>query len=200
MLNADRFLALCLGIKYYVRVTKTKIRFTLFLMPIIGALTSYLALYDKNNFLGILCASTTTWNDNSVRDIGKICIALSVISNVFFYIGTVAMFKTTLQRKTIVKISVITGSVLVSSSPGLIVFSFFPNSQDRTLYFYAVLPTIIKCILNPFLYIWRFVDCRYELKKVICFWKREEIETKRKNYFSSYTINANSVRHVDEQI
>lgn len=199
MLNADRFLSLYLGIQYYVRVTNRKIKVLIFVMPITCVVTTYLTFYDENGFVGISCASLVTWKINPVSIIGRVCNVAIVISNVFFYVGIVSMLKSIHQRETIVKISIITGSVLLLCTPGLLLFNFFPKTQGSSLYFYAIFPILVKCEINPFLYVWRFGDARYQLKKMLCFWKRKEIEAARKEYYSSYTINVKNFSHTDQQ-
>jgi hypothetical protein len=101
------------------------------------------------------------------------------------------MMKSNDQRKIIAKISVITGSVLLLCTPGL-VFLFHHSSEDETPNFNMLLPVIVKCIVNPFLYVWRFADARFQLKMAVYFWNDRvlaEIEADRKKYYSSYQIS-----------
>jgi hypothetical protein len=203
MLNADRFLALYFGVQYYTRVTKKKILVLVLLMPVISAVITYLTFFNVDDALGVSCDSLITWKNNMVSLTGRMCVILIVISNVFFYLSLVIMLKSKDQLKIIGKISVITGSVLLMCAPALVVFIFLPNSEDRKLYFYAVLPVLVKSILNPFIYVWRFADSRYQLKMALYFWNKrilDEIETARKNYYSSYQITSENVNHSNKQM
>jgi hypothetical protein len=191
MLNADRFLALYFGIRYYIRVTTRKIKLAVLLMPAICVVTTYLTFHNTNGALGIYCGTFTNFKNSKESIIGKACIVFIVVSNIFFYIGLVTMMKYTDQRKVIVKVSVITGSVLLTCTPGLVTLLFFSNTEDKKLYFYAILPVVVKSILNPVIYVWRFKDSRYQLKKALFFWNKRvvaEIEANRKDYYSSYQI------------
>jgi hypothetical protein len=192
MMNADRFLALYFGIQYYTRVTTRRIKILVLLMPVISAVITYLTFYDADGSLGIFCESLIHWKNSTVSLLGRSCVVVIVVSNVFFYIGLVTMLKSKDQVKVIAKISVITGTVLLTCIPALVVFTFFPNSEDRRLYFFAVLPVLVKCILNPFIYVWRFEDARFQLKMDLCIWNTRvlaQIEKDRKEYYSSYQIS-----------
>jgi hypothetical protein len=198
MLNADRFLALYFGIHYYVRVTKRKIKLLILLMPVICAVTTYFTFYDTNYSFGIHCQSLINWKNSTLSILGRFCLFVILILNIFFYVCLVTMMKSKDQRKVITKISVITGSVLVMCVPGLVVFIFLPKSENKTLYFYAVLPVIVKCLLNPFMYVWRYADSRFQLKMALCFWNKramEELEADRKDYYSSYQIYSGNPSH-----
>jgi hypothetical protein len=113
------------------------------------------------------------------------------------------MLKSKDQLKVIGKISAITGSVLLMCTPALVVFIFFPNSEDRKLYFYAALPVLVKSILNPFMYVWRFKDSQFQLKMAFYFWNKRvqsEVETARKNYYSSYQIGSKNATHTNKHL
>jgi hypothetical protein len=110
------------------------------------------------------------------------------------------MMKSKDQVKVIAKISVITGSVLVMCTPALVVYMFLPLNDDGALYFYAVLPVIVKCMLNPLMYAWRFADTRFQLKISVCFWNKKvlaRVEAARKEYYSSYQISSVNSSHLD---
>jgi hypothetical protein len=196
LLNIDRWLALYFGIRYYVRVTSRKIKIVVLLMPMVCALITYLSFYNENGSLGIQCDSLINRKNSTVNIIGKLFFVVIGILNIVIYAGIVSMLKFKDQLDIVVKVSMITGSVILLCTPGLAIFIFFPNSEDRSLYLYAALPVIVKSLLNPFIYVWRFADPRYQLKKVICFWNKRAvagIELERKNYYSSYRIGRNTV-------
>jgi hypothetical protein len=170
-------------------------------MPAISAVTTYLTFFDTSGSFGIHCGTLAGWKNNMFSIIGKTCVVIIVISNVFFYVGFLTMMKSKDQTKIVVKISVITGSVLLLCTPG-IVFLFLPRGEDKGLNFNVLLPFVVKCILNPFLYVWRFADARFQLKMAFYFWNEKvqaEIEAARKNYYSSYQISTENRSHVDRR-
>jgi hypothetical protein len=167
-------------------------------MPVVCAVNTYLTFFDNSDSLGISCENAVSWKNNSVSIIGGSCVVLIIISNVVFYVGFLTMMKSKDQQKVIAKVSVITGSVLLLSMPGLVIFLFVPSSEN-SLNSFAVFPVVVKCLLNPFIYVWRFSDARFLLKMAIYFWNERvlaEIEAARRNYYSSYEISTENSRHV----
>lgn len=50
----------------------------------------------------------------------------------------------------------------------------------------------LNSAVNPFLYVWRLTESRYQLKRIITFWnfeKLQKLEVERNIFFTTYEIN-----------
>ncbi|XP_052695659.1 uncharacterized protein LOC128174062 [Crassostrea angulata] len=55
----------------------------------------------------------------------------------------------------------------------------------------------LNSAINPVLYVWRFTESRYQLKKLLFFWNAEKLkklESERNSFFASYNINSSDSR------
>lgn len=191
MMNFDRFLAIYFGIKYYIRVTYRKLKVVIFVMWTFCFIITYFLFYSENDRYGIVCSYLKDKPFDALNVIGYCCCVVIVISNFSFYVFIVATMKTKDRWRSVAKISVISGSVLVLSTPGLFVFVLFPTYGNNILYICVGLPLLVKSVLDPFLFVWRFKDARYQCKLAFYFWskkRRETIHNDRKHFYSSYTI------------
>jgi hypothetical protein len=92
-------------------------------------------------------------------------------------------FKT--QAKVLMNLSAITGSFMILYTPMIVMnmFAIFHEDPEMkrtilTLQNVAGFFTLLNSFINPFLFVWRFTECRYTLLLMICYCSK----TKRENY------------------
>lgn len=99
-------------------------------------------------------------------------------------------------RKNFSKLSILTTTFFVLQSPTIIYFTLllifnFPRNQEVEICFLVI--RLLNCIINPFLYVGRFQECKYQLKLLVTVCNKnrnEEIHAERRQYFASYTIES----------
>jgi hypothetical protein len=196
MLNVDRFLAIYFGIKYYIRVTQKKMKVLIFVMWTFCFLITYIFFYNENEEHGISCSYMYMKNKplHVLNVIAYCCGVVIIFSNVLFYVFIVATMKAKDQWKSVAKISFITGTVLALNISS--VFVLFPawKTDIAYIYIFAGMPLLLKSIVDPFLFVWRFQDARFQCRLAFFFWsrkRRDAIQNERKEFFSSYNISFN---------
>ncbi|XP_061187007.1 sphingosine 1-phosphate receptor 1-like [Saccostrea echinata] len=105
------------------------------------------------------------------------------------------------QARVLIKLSAIIGSFMLLYTP-LIVINVIvvvvDNNMAETLLTwqsFAGFLILLNSFLNPFLYVWRFTECRYTfLSMVCCCWKsrKEKYENLKKKFFVSFLQAENS--------
>lgn len=71
---------------------------------------------------------------------------------------------------------------------------FNPEFDQKTSPLPRIVSTslVVHCFIDPFLYAWRFTECRHELLKMLCFWnpkKFKQIEKSSKVFIAPYLNN-----------
>lgn len=198
MINADRCLAFYYGINYYIRVTPKRVKMAVVFMWIICIVNSYLTFYDEQSSYGICCSVMEFTPNNTINFVGKSTNVIILFSNIFFYSYIVSSIKSREQKAVVGKLTIITGCVLVSCGPGMLVFLLFPMDkvENRRYFLYTGLLVLLNSIINPCLYVWRFREARYQCRKIVCFWNRKMLQqddNNRKQSHATYRINVTSV-------
>lgn len=197
---------------YYERlVTPRNIRVCCVSSWILGFIFAYMFYYTGDPpTAGITCTKYKTGQENGVSSyiaFGVLILDYAMygyLSHVIKKSRRVSPQTNELQsnptfRKNCSKLSVLTTTFFVLQSPMVIYFALlpickFPRNQQVEICFLAI--HLLNCIVNPFLYVVRFQECKYQLKLLItaCNKKRnEEIHAERRQYFATYTIE-NRVR------
>jgi hypothetical protein len=197
MINADRCLAFYYGINYYIRVTPKRVKIAVVCMWIFCIANGYLTYFDREYSYGICCTTMEFTPNNSMNFIGKSTNVIILFSNIFFYCYIVSSIKSREQKAVVCKLTVITGCVLGSCGPGLLVFLLFPMNkvENRKYFLYTGMFVLLNSVVNPFLYVWRFSEARYQCKRIICFWNQkllQQEDSERKQTYATYRINVTS--------
>ena len=213
--NVDRCLIIFYAIHYTMFITKSRIFTVCVVIWIFSLLIVYL-LYSNEELetLGFSCEEAFTGNLRTTNIIGHIVRATIIIMNVIIMIVLCLylrnrmkvmshtgsqQFKTKhwdYQVVTVKKILLITMFFTILYTPYMIC-QLFVSTQIQTrsdfiLKALSALASMLNSFINPFLYIFRFKECRFQLKLLFCRWNKsliEETERERKQSFASYTID-----------
>ena len=213
--NVDRCLIIFYAIHYTMFITKSRIFTVCVVIWIFSLLIVYL-LYSNEELetLGFSCEEAFTGNLRTTNIIGHIVRTIIIIMNVIIMIVLCLylrnrmkvmshtgsqQFKTKhwdYQVVTVKKILLITMFFTILYTPYMIC-QLFVSTQIQTrsdfiLKALSALASMLNSFINPFLYIFRFKECRFQLKLLFCRWNKsliEETERERKQSFASYTID-----------
>ena len=213
--NVDRCLIILYAIHYTMFITKSRIFTVCVVIWIFSLLIVYL-LYSNEELetLGFSCEEAFTGDLRTTNIIGHIVRATIIIMNVIIMIVLCLylrnrmkvmshtgsqQFKTKhwdYQVVTVKKILLITMFFTVLYTPYMIcqlfVSTHIQTRSDFILKALSALASMLNSFINPFLYIFRFKECRFQLKLLFCRWNKsliEETERERKQSFASYTID-----------
>ena len=99
------------------------------------------------------------------------------------------------ETKVFLKLSVITGSFVVMSTPYLVTRLLGDDQVgeklNRSLRQFSGISVLLNSALNPVLYVWRFREARYHFKRLAYFWSKAKLTRlaqKNNAYFASYEI------------
>ena len=100
------------------------------------------------------------------------------------------------QTKIFMKLSLITGSFILMCTPYLITQSLGDAQLGERVHHYLRLITgtvmFMNSAWNPVLYVWRFKEAQYHLKRIVCICsqaKRSKFAKENKSYFATYSIS-----------
>lgn len=99
------------------------------------------------------------------------------------------------ETRTVRKISVFTGMFLAAFSPFMMIYTFpildMTSSIEKSIYTISATLVLLNSACNPVLYVWRFSEPRYRIKKLLCFWNKKKImaiDQKYSQQTASYSI------------
>jgi hypothetical protein len=103
------------------------------------------------------------------------------------------------QTRVVKKLAVITGFFIFCCTPYFL-FQIIPDvdfsrRSMRTLHTIFAGIMFLNSAINPVLYVWRFTESRYQLKRILYCWNAEKLrklESERKAFFATYQINITS--------
>lgn len=105
------------------------------------------------------------------------------------------------QIQVVKKLAVITGFFLVCCTPYFLLKAIpnvdYTSKAMRLLVAVTAGVMFLNSAINPVLYVWRFTESRYQLKKLLFFWNAEKLkklENERNSFFASYNINSSDSR------
>lgn len=211
MINLDRCLAIHYGIRYYIYMSKKVLTSICVSFWVFSIVLSYLMYFNPNSKFGVSCQPIFYVPKNGVTVAVSVFLVLNIASNVVMFtylVRTVhkslhvyqnryshVIGKYTDQAIVIQKLVVITGCFIACSLPYMI--TTFPvlgsdiPSRKRVHIITSIIFTMNSAI-NPFLYVWRLQETRYQMKRLLCFWNRsyaEKLEQRNKEDTATYCIN-----------
>ncbi|XP_061183788.1 melanopsin-like [Saccostrea echinata] len=211
--NVDRCLMIFYAIHYTVFISKPKI-FTLCITIWIFSLFIVYLLYsnEKLETAGFSCEEAFEEDLRTTNIIGHSIRVTIIVINVIILIVLCVHLKKKMQKLshtgmsqfkvkhwdyqaiTLKKILVITIFFTVLYTPYMICQLFLSTHITRGVFIIkaiSALASMLNSFVNPFLYIFRFKECRFQLKLLFCRWNKTVIEVterERKQSFASYTI------------
>lgn len=212
MINLDRCLAIHYGIRYYTYMSKKVLTSICVAFWVLSMVLSYLMYFNPNSEFGVSCQPIMYVPKNSVTIAVSVFLVLNIASNVVMFTYLVRAVRKSLHvyhyryghvtdkyrdQQTIViqKLVVITGCFIACSLPYMI--TTFPilgsdiPSRKQAHIVTSIIFTMNSAI-NPFLYVWRLQETRYQMKRLLCFWNRsytEKLEQRNKADTATYCIN-----------
>ena len=172
--------------------------------------------------IGLTCRLLRDPPRKPVNFVGQYIPASIVLSNIFLYAYMIVYLKRRMvkvkprvwiedgagtkaietkgyideQTKIVMKLSVITGSFVVMVAPYMIFLSVNAEQIGERVHHFLKLITgtvmFMNSAWNPVLYVWRFKEARYHLKRIICICsraKRSKFAKENKAYFATYGIS-----------
>ncbi|XP_048775705.2 melanopsin-like [Ostrea edulis] len=214
--NVDRCLAIFYAIQYALFITKSKI-FILCTIVWIFSLCNVYLLYSNEEMetLGFSCEEAFEGNLRTTNIIGHLIRLVIILINIIIMIVLCVYLKNNMKRmsypslshhklrywdyqaaNSVKKILVITIVFITLYTPYMIcqlfVSSHIEIRSEYTIKALSALVSILNSFVNPFLYVFRFTECRFQLKLLFCHCNKSVIELtqkERKQSFASYTIN-----------
>jgi hypothetical protein len=106
------------------------------------------------------------------------------------------------QVKVMKKLAVITGFFLLCCTPYFLL-QIIPDinyniKSMQTLFTITAGTMLLNSAINPILYVWRFTEARYQLKRILYCWNPEKLrklEVERNSFFATYDINISTSKN-----
>ncbi|XP_061185062.1 proto-oncogene Mas-like [Saccostrea echinata] len=213
VMDIDRCLAIHFGIKYYIYISKRFLISVCTVCWFISFLITYMVYFDFTGYYGVHCEPIFSTPKNSITICASSFLLLSILSNVIMFIYLVRKIrkrylyikdKNVLTRSTgryteqgivIKKLLAITGCFILCATPYII--TTFPVLDYSTpfgkkVHTITALTILSNSAINPVLYVWRFREARYQLRRSLCFWNQsyvEKLQLRHNEENASYVIN-----------
>lgn len=213
MMDMDRCLALHFGIRYYNYISPRLLIFICTSFWIVSFLNAYMMYFDPASQFGIHCEPAYHAPKNIITISASAFLLVSILSNLVMFTYLVHTIRKgfrqikdinfpaqttgrcTEQAIVIKKLLVITGCFLFCATPYII--TTFPVLDYNTpfgkkVHIVTAVIIVANSAINPFLYVWRFREARYQIKRLLCFWNRsytEVIQIKHNKEIATYLIS-----------
>lgn len=213
--NVDRCLVILYAIQYTMFITKSRIFTVCVVIWILSSSIVYLLYSDEQwETLGFSCEEAFASNLRTSNVIGHVIRTVIILINVLIMVllclylrdRMKQLSRTGLQQfkvkhwdyqaVTIKKILLITIMFTVLYTPymicQLILSTHVQTRSEFIIKGLSAMASLLNSFVNPFLYIFRFKECRFQFKLLFCRWNKsilEETERVRKQSFATYTID-----------
>ena len=209
-MSGDRYLALCFPLQYRSSISHKKVKFLSALLWIFAASLSIALLVGMTpgDFTG--CDYIKVTGENGLKLAAALYITVIVL-NASFYVGILWTLLHRMriadpvsddreerhireQRTILMKILAIVGLFVCTYIPNLIciiIASFDFDNREKYTTFILVTAFLgfFNSVLSPFVYVWRYPECRYTFLIYCTFWSRERQEKLREKLDRSLGIN-----------
>jgi hypothetical protein len=213
--NVDRCLAIFHAVQYSLFITKTKIVVLCTVIWIFSLFDVYL-LYSNEEMetVGFSCKEAFVGDLKTTNIVGHLIRLVIIVINIIIMIVLCVYLKNNLKQvsypslsshvkyvdyqgtNSVKKILVITFVFLALYTPYMICELFLSThvvtQSEYMIKALSALVSILNSFVNPFLYIFRFTECRFQLKLLFCQCNKsviESIKRERNQSFASYTID-----------
>lgn len=209
MMNLDRCFVFAFAMRYYSFITKKLIIKLSVLSWILGIFLTYGMFFGYEFGNGLSCELMAFLTRNTINTIFRCTLICLVFLNLIMFgyllhhirkgFRVVHQTKTVQfsqrETRTVRKISVFTGMFLAAFSPFMMIYTFpildMTSSIEKSIYTISATLVLLNSACNPVLYVWRFSEPRYRIKKLLCFWNKKKImaiDQKYSQQTASYSI------------
>ncbi|XP_062579264.1 sphingosine 1-phosphate receptor 1-like [Saccostrea cucullata] len=216
--NLDRCFVFWLAMRYYSYITKKLVVKSCVFLWITSFIVTYFMFYDEDHSYGICCGYMYTLKKNIINNAVKSFLLLLVFSNLIMYGYLLRCIKGSLRRtfdlshfrtckminnqsNVVKKLSVITGLFLAMYTPFILTLTFpildYSKTSGKLIHTLTGVLMVLNSAVNPILYIWRFKEPRYQLKRLLCFFHKNYLEKMQHAYTSEVaTYNISTEKDV----
>ena len=212
MMNLDRCFAFTFAMRYYSFINEKLIIKLCSFTWVLGFILTCGMLYSNETSFGLSCEIMAFVTRNGINVTFR-CITLCIVVPNIAMLGYLlhcirsglrkvrsqSVVSSSDQSRTVRKIVVLTGVFLAAYFPLMMIYTFpiFDLSSNPGRIIYIVLSSCVlhNSACNPVFYVWRFREPRYHMKKLLCFWNKDtidSIERRHKQAIASYEIYATS--------
>ncbi|XP_062601018.1 beta-2 adrenergic receptor-like [Saccostrea cucullata] len=218
----DRFVALYFPFGYLVLLGKERslgiilgIWFTGLILTAVNFFDGFQA-YQYQDF--VICAQYTVRGKTGLLTVTAIFCFLIVVDVVLYMLMFIKMYKISgatsgletltrekqfkYQARILIKLSAILGCFMLLYTPMIIIniidiINTDPSNKRVILTWqsFAGLLVLLNSFINPFLYVWRYTECRYTFLMIICCCnknRREKYRKLKKHFFEPYLVQTSS--------
>ena len=216
MFNLDRCFVFWFAMRYYTFITKKIISKLCVMTWFTSFVITYLMFFNYHGPLGIQCGFMYEQEKNTVNNTGKSVILLLILSNLVMYGYILFYFKRKMktifdvnsmgsqtpgnQSQVVIKLSVITGTFLAMFTPFIITLTFpildYSKSSGKLVHNSTAVLMVLNSAANPVLYVWRFKEPRYHLKRLFCFFNSSYLRNQATIYnqeIACYSLNSKTL-------
>lgn len=203
MMDIDRCLAIHFGIQYYNYISRRLLTIVCICFWFVSLLIGYMMYFDFDGQYGIHCEPIYHSPKNAITICASTFLLVSILSNIFMFLFLVLKVRRgyhqrkdvnfsaqmsmrfTEQAMVIKKLMAITGCFIFCATPYII--TTFPVLDYNTpvrkkIHIITAVTLLANSAINPILYVWRFREARYHMKRLLWFWNGKYIEQLRKKH------------------
>lgn len=216
MMDIDRCLVIHYGIQYYNYISRRLLTIVCICFWFVSLLIGYMMYFDYDGKFGIHCEPMYHAPKNAITIFASTFLLVSILSNIVMFIFLVLKIRRgyhkrkdvnfpaqmnmrfTEQAMVIKKLMVITGCFIFCASPYII--TTFPvldykSPVGKRIHMITAVTLLANSAINPILYVWRFREARYHMKRLLCFWNEkyiEQLQSKHNEENATYIISGAS--------
>lgn len=206
LIFVDRCCSLQFSLRYFNIVTHRRIIAACISVWIFSITLVYFMFHDNESEYGIYCGILYLTPKNPLNIVSRVFVLMILLMNIsmYFYLCYTASLRFTKKVGTsskdangiVRKLSVITGFFLVCYSPYVVTQvlqdTVYTSAYTGIVHALSLSLTLLNSAINPFLYVWRFAEVRFQLNFLLWCWnskKMEKIRHERNSFFATYSIS-----------
>ena len=220
VLSVDRYISMTFPLRYHVLMNETRIKIIMAITWVLGFIFHFGRYADEFQTYTV-CIPNLYHQGKFARKIDVTIFAISILFNVslniimfrrIINITRVSRIKPLDQNicktmdniKIFTRVLVITGTFLFLYTPVVILNLIISYSDDKKFTLsltgwvsLAGMLCVLNSFINPFLYAWRFRECRYQFLVALCFCsekRREHYRSLKKKCYVTYNISSRDVQ------
>lgn len=209
MMNLDRCFVFAFAIRYYLFITKNIIMIVCALAWIFGIFLTYGMFFDHDANLGFSCELMAFSTKNKINTIFRCILIRFVFLNLIMFGYLLHKIRKCVYQvqhthipqvpqrpsRVVRKKALLVGIFLAAYFPFVVIYTFpvfdMTSQLGRNIYTFTASFVLLNSACNPVLYVWRFSEPRYHMKKLLCCWNKQRLRTIDQKYnqeFASFDI------------